>query len=162
MSGADMRRILVPVDLSGCTSLALRRAKEFARQFNAVIDLLHVVPSALNTSRHDPNPPVAGLAAVLKKEARRELSKLVANLWEEDLMATVVVREGQPHDVILKEARSLNADLIVMGAYEQNWLSRLLGKSTVERVVQSARCPVIVFRAAANGAHLNIAGRIPA
>jgi nucleotide-binding universal stress UspA family protein len=162
MLGADMRRILVPVDLSGATSLALQRAREFARRFNAVIDLLHVVPSALNASRRDPNPPVPGLAGVLKQEARRELNKLVANLWEDDVMATVVVREGQPHDVILTEAHFLNADLIVMGAYEQNWLSRLLGKSTVERVVQSARCPVIVFRAAANGARLNSAGRIPA
>jgi nucleotide-binding universal stress UspA family protein len=146
-----MKRILVPIDLSGCSSLALERAKQFAGQFNAVIDLLHVVPSALIASRHDPNPPVPGLAGLLKQEARRELSKLVANLWEEDVMATVVVREGQPHDMILTEAHFLNADLIVMGAYEQNWLSRLLGKSTVGHVVQSARCPVFVFRAAANG-----------
>lgn len=141
----------MPVDLSGCTSLALRRAKEFARQFNAVIDLLHVVPSALNASRHDPNPPVPGLAGVLKQEARRELNKLVANLWEDDVMATVVVREGQPHEVILKEAHFLNTDLIVMGASKQGWLSWLLGKNTVGCVVQSARCPVFVFRAAANG-----------
>ncbi|MEP7052257.1 MAG: universal stress protein, partial [Pseudomonadota bacterium] len=36
------RKILVPTDLSHCSTRALAEAHEFARQFSATIDLLYV------------------------------------------------------------------------------------------------------------------------
>ena len=39
---APLKRILVPVDFSECSRLALRRADDLAKAFDATLDLVHV------------------------------------------------------------------------------------------------------------------------
>jgi nucleotide-binding universal stress UspA family protein len=142
-----IKRILLPVDLSQGTQLALRKSTAFAKRFDAMIDILHVVSIGVGANRREAFPS-QGLINVLAQQARRELTKLVTNLWAEEVAATVMVREGQPHDVILREAHSTHANLIVMGARSHDgWFSRLFRQNTLERVIQSAPCPVMVFRA---------------
>ncbi|WCO65723.1 universal stress protein [Iamia majanohamensis] len=48
----------------------------------------------------------------------------------EEALAELVAREG--------------ADLLVIGSAQPGWLQRLLGSSTVDRIVHHAPCPVLV------------------
>jgi nucleotide-binding universal stress UspA family protein len=147
----NFQRVLVPVDFSVCTLETLRYAKTLAEKFNAVVDVLHVIQT--NLGRDEAAMPRPGLIRTISEGAHRELKRLVAILWESELKATVSVRvrEGSAHEVILREARSTNASLIIMGTRNRSWLSGLLRRNTVKRVVQNSPCPVMVLRAGLTG-----------
>jgi nucleotide-binding universal stress UspA family protein len=78
--------------------------------------------------------------------ARQELIKLIEALWMGDYVAKITVREGRPDKVIVEEARSTNADLIIMGTPVRPGRLRLWRQNTVERVLENAPCPVLVVR----------------
>ena len=55
-----------------------------------------------------------------------------------------VAREGNPADEILEAARSADADLIVVGRTGKSFLARAILGSVAVRVVELARCDVLV------------------
>jgi hypothetical protein len=55
-----------------------------------------------------------------------------------------VVREGEPHEAIIKQAKEQNADLIVMGSHGRKGISRILMGSVTEKTIGYAECPVLV------------------
>ena len=55
-----------------------------------------------------------------------------------------VAREGNPADEILEAARAVDADLIVVGRRGKNFLARAILGSVAVRVVELARCDVLV------------------
>ena len=148
---ARVARVLVPVDFSVCTLETLRYAKALAEKSDAVVDVLHVIQPS--PGRDEAAIPRPGLIRTISEGAHRELKRLVAILWESELKATVSVRvrEGRAHEVILREACSTNASLIIMGTRNRSWLSGLLRRNTVKRVVQNSSCPVMVLRAGLTG-----------
>jgi nucleotide-binding universal stress UspA family protein len=148
---ARVARVLVPVDFSVCTLETLRYAKALAEKSDAVVDVLHVIQPS--PGRDEAAMPRPGLIRTMNEGAYRELKRLVAILWESELKATVSVRvrEGRAHEVILHEARSTNASLIIMGTRNRSWLSGLRRRHTVKRVVQNSPCPVMVLRAGLTG-----------
>ena len=52
-------------------------------------------------------------------------------------------KEGPPADVILKTVKEENIDLIVMGTSGKHGLDRFLLGSVTEKVVRSAKIPVL-------------------
>ena len=55
-----------------------------------------------------------------------------------------VAREGNPADEILEAARAADADLIVVGRTGKSFLARAILGSVAVRVVELARCDVLV------------------
>ena len=55
----------------------------------------------------------------------------------------VEVKEGAPYAEITDKAKSMDADLIILGAHGRSGFVRMLIGSTVERVVRKATCPVL-------------------
>lgn len=58
----------------------------------------------------------------------------------------VLVHEGHPNEVIPEVARSIGADMIVMGANSISRLERLVGSVTVEPVMAEASSDILVVR----------------
>src|SRR5208337_4290968 len=114
-AGARVTRVLVPVDFSVCTLETLRYAKALAEKSGAVVDVLHVIQP--NLGRDEAALLHPDLIRTISEGVHRELKKLVAILWESEVKATVSVRvrEGRAHEVILREAGSTHASLIIMG-----------------------------------------------
>ena len=67
-------------------------------------------------------------------------------LRQRGLEVEILVREGYPATVIEDEARSIGADLIVIGTRGQGGIKHLLLGSVAERVVQKAPCPVLTVK----------------
>ena len=55
-----------------------------------------------------------------------------------------VIRQGDPGEQILKYADDIHAELIVMGSHGRSKVLRLMLGSASQRVVDNARCPVLV------------------
>ena len=53
------------------------------------------------------------------------------------------VRLGEPEDVIVDNARELNASLVVVGNAARSGLSALMNGNTVEKIVDRVHCDVL-------------------
>lgn len=151
----SFKRILVPVDFSACTLETLRYATALARPFDAVVDVLHVIQPGRN--RTELSRPYPAMIRAISEGARQELKRLVGILQTGvgGNKFSVRVREGHACEVILNEACSSKADLIVIGTRNRSWLSRLWRHHTVKRVIQNSPCPVMVLRSGMKGSVVN-------
>ncbi len=82
----------------------------------------------------------------VKVEAQQSLDRCAEDLERRGLQVDRVVREGYPAAVIVDEAASRPADLIVIGTHGLSGLKHLLLGSIAERVVQKAPCPVLTVK----------------
>lgn len=136
-----LRRILVPVDFSGCSRKALEYGRSFARQFNAELVLLHVID--LPVSGGLPMEPV-----LPDLEAPETVAKDLAT-WAREAggpSTKAVIRTGPAWAEIVEAADEGNVDLIVVGTHGRTGLAHLLLGSTAEKVMREAPCPVLVVR----------------
>jgi nucleotide-binding universal stress UspA family protein len=130
----SIRSILVPIDFSPLSLLALSQARDLAALYEARLDVLHVMTNgAPRTNGHDPI------------EARR--ADLVA-AFDEAPGATVGVdfhvATGIPHREIQGAIEQRSPDMLVIGAYAEEGQD-LLG-DVAARVVRSSPCAVLTVR----------------
>lgn len=141
------KKILVPVDFSDCSAAALQHAKLLQEKLGAQLDVLHSydVPTFM--------PPhvvvmMGEIDAPLSEHAERFAIEQLNEFLEKCGIGTnsPVGRRtllGPPALTVLEAAEAGGYDLIVMGTHGRTGLSRLVMGSTAEKVVRSARCPVL-------------------
>ena len=147
--------ILCPVDFSETSDRALRHAIALAEWYDARLTVLHVLPTATSAL-----PPVAALGDVAvaipdppsPAHAEAALRHLVAGVGAGTTAPGLRVAEGRPHEVIVGDAASLQADLLVLGTHGHGGFHRLLLGSVTEKVVRTAPCPVLTVPPALAGA----------
>lgn len=145
---AVVRRILCATDLSPASEEARRYAIRLADVFAAEILFVHVVPPS----------EIAGLGDMLVPPPwhwlERHLKPIEAGLERRQrevealgLSARRKVAVGSPADVIVKEAETEQADLIVVGTHGYTGLTHVLLGSVAEAVIRKAPCPVLAVQA---------------
>jgi nucleotide-binding universal stress UspA family protein len=135
-----LRRILVPVDFGECTAEALRYAGTFAREYKAMVTLLHVVkPDDWEAKRG-----VSYLTEDPTEVGERQLRKLVDVIWGDEIATDIIVATGKPHEQIVNEAREMKADMIIIASHGPVGAWGLIRRGTTTRVVRHAPCPVLV------------------
>ncbi len=146
-------RILVPVDFSAHSDLALRYATTLADRFGATVEVLHVVEDPFVSGAWSAEalaPNIPELLADLVTAARGKLADLKAAALNRGVHLTTTVLTtiltGQPADSICAYATTEKFDLIVMGTHGRRGLSHALIGSVAERVVRKAPCPVLTVR----------------
>ncbi len=134
--------ILHPTDFTDRSAHAFHLACALTRDYGARLVLLHVVM---------PTVAVYGEGAlpldpeVLAREAKEHLNRL--EVPGADVRAERQIEEGDPATEILRVAREIHADLIVLGTHGRTGLARLLMGSVAEQVVRKAACPVLTVTA---------------
>lgn len=142
---ARIRRILLPTDFSDASRQALLPAVALARQFEAALTLLYVVPTTLPAEFSH-----LGLTLEthrLASEAERILAEFRARELPHDLTVQTLVKDGGAAFQINETAQAMEADLIVLSTHGYTGLRHAWLGSTAERVVRHAPCPVLVIRA---------------
>ena len=148
-SGMQLCRILVPVDFSAATTKALQYAAAFAREYKALITLLHVVvPDGSHVRR---NLSRQRLVEEMSEVCEAQLRKLADVIWGEEITADIVVATGRPDLQIVNEAREMNSDMIVMASHGVVGAWGLFRRNTTAKVVRYAPCPVLVVQAFGRG-----------
>jgi universal stress protein A len=132
-----IKRIMVPIDWSKASIEALEFAASLARERNAKLVVLYVVP--VPAVMYGP-PPENYL-----KHLEEELGRVRPT--DPKTQVERVLCEGDPAGAILREARDAKCDLIVMGTHGRSGGKRLLMGSVAEEVVRKAPCPVITVKA---------------
>jgi nucleotide-binding universal stress UspA family protein len=142
----DITTILHPTDFSPHAAQAFELACSLSRERGARLVLLHVVQPPLTTLGGMPGVPPfpieLGLDEIDEKLRRLQASQpaLVACSHQ--------VEVGDPAATILRVAREIGCDFIVIGTHGRTGLMRLLMGSVAEQVVRRAACPVITVKSA--------------
>jgi nucleotide-binding universal stress UspA family protein len=143
------QRILVPTDFSECADQAIVHAAFLARQYDAALTLLHVIPVA-------PAYPMAGVSAADTERADEVGDRLDEVVERHDLdgiaVETAIDRGESIGGTILEHATEQGADLIVVGTHGRRGMRRLLLGSEAEVVVRGAEIPVFAVRQQENPA----------
>jgi nucleotide-binding universal stress UspA family protein len=136
-----VRRILCPVDFSPPSEAALDFAVDLAKTLGAEIHLLHVYQLPVYAL-----PDGAMLAGPeLTTRVTTELQTALTNLAKtrSEVSPKTHLVEGVPYREIVRMADELDTDLIVMGTHGRTGFRHFLLGSVAERVVRSARVPVV-------------------
>jgi universal stress protein A len=141
-----LKRVLVPVDFSPCSRKALQYAVAFARQFQAHLTLLHVIPTNYFIGSEFGPIDFPLPAKELRECSERELAALAARDVGASAPVETVVRQGQPVQEIVQFAHEAESDLIVLSTHGRTGLKHVLMGSVTENVVRYAPCPVLVVR----------------
>lgn len=137
--------ILVPYDFSPAARAALDWAADLQKTTGAgPLRVIYAV-SALTQVAGD--LPVEALLPSQDQADEIERSLVeVGRAAGATVFAKVVVSPKTVGDIILKEAGSAGADLIVMGTHGRGTLRRIFLGSVADEVVRHAICPVVTFR----------------
>ena len=156
-----LERILVPTNLGEPSKAAIRYGVAFARQFEARLFLVHVLPPkefdvAIETERVIETllPESSADAApspeeVARNAAREDLGRLLEPKDERDTRAEYVLRPAGfsgPGEEIIACAKEFGVELIVMGKHRMGFVEHLLAGSVTEKVIRQAPCPVLIVQ----------------
>jgi nucleotide-binding universal stress UspA family protein len=146
------KRILAPIDGSACSLHGLDEAISFAKQTGAALKIVHAVNEFFFDSGYG-IPMYSREVVESLREAGEAILKSAASKARERGVQTETVLLDQVAarvaDLILEQAKTWPADLIVMGTHGRRGLSRLAMGSDAEMVLRSATVPVLFVRAPA-------------
>jgi nucleotide-binding universal stress UspA family protein len=144
--------VLVAMDGSEDSFQAVRFLKCLALPRQTKVRLLSVV-EPLRYPTTAPGAVRGQLIRMLKEleaERRGELDKVLerAAAWLDDKLTRVTrsTPAGNPADEILATADDYDTDLVVVGARGRGGMARLLLGSVSEKVLNHARCPVLIVK----------------
>lgn len=140
----SMKNLLVPIDFSNCSRHALQYALFQAKETGGKITLITVIPDS-HTSYEYGVAEAIELQERRKRQLEQDLTQL-ANDTFNGVPHQIVVKSGKPFEEIVREAKDLAADLIVISTHGHPGETQVDLGSTTERVVRYATCPVLVVR----------------
>lgn len=134
------KNILIPVDLSSYSLVAVQYGQEVAALFDAEIVLLHVEE---HDRKKQESTPTAALLETRRKELVGVVQRLLINHNLVQRSMKIEIQFGSPVREIIHAAEELQADLIVMSTHGRTGLRHVLMGSVAEKVVRFAKCPVL-------------------
>jgi len=140
--------VLVAVDFSEASKSALRYGKALAKQFGASLVALHVVePVSVEAdfgygafTRQMPNQTELA-------HCQARLGVLGKKLPGAGSHLSAITRSGCVHDEIIRAAKEMDVDLILLGSQSDPIEKKGPFCGTVQKVLGRAPCPVLVVGA---------------
>jgi nucleotide-binding universal stress UspA family protein len=127
-------KILVPIDFSPSSHVALETAMEMAQKFNAELLLLHVIPETCSTEES-------------KATAEKHFALSQASLDAKGIKgATLIEVENDVAGNILEAAERENVNLVVISTHGvSGWYPVVFG-SIAEKIVKLMHTPILLLR----------------
>jgi nucleotide-binding universal stress UspA family protein len=147
------KRILAATDIVATGDAPVISAARMARQQTARLYLLHVMESASTDNRRLIRHFETGEETIAGADYAHALGQTLEKTYQNDLSDIrheIRVTAGYPWQEILRWAREIETDLVVMGPHstraDERGVIRVAGRvgSTVENVVTRETCPVMV------------------
>ena len=143
----DIKTILAPTDFSAHAEHALKYAGELARNLKARMYVLHV--AEYSNVGGDPDASellIPNYSPELEKKGKDRLNQITFKLREVGIDAHSVFVAGRAYQDIVRVAKELQVDLIVLGTHGRTGFSHLFFGSTAEKVVRLCPSPVLTVK----------------
>lgn len=131
------KTIVCPIDLEAHMKSALEMARQLAEQNAARVCLIHVVTPQLP----GPIEPAPGW----ENKAQRKLDAIARENFGDKVQWQASIVKGEASLAIIRAAKQLGADLIVMATHRYTGLNRVLLGSVTELVVRESPIPVLTL-----------------
>jgi len=129
------KTILCPVDLDAPSIAAVEIAARLADQNEATVCLVHAITPPLQGAV-EPSPE-------WETTVKSRLEKITREHIGETVHCDVRIVRGEASSAIIRAAKELQADLIVMATHRYTGLDRVLLGSVAEVIVRESRVPVL-------------------
>jgi nucleotide-binding universal stress UspA family protein len=150
-----MKKVLIALDYDPTAKKVAEVGFEFAKTMGAEVILIHVISDPVYYSSTDYSP-IMGFTGylntdplqlntieVLKTASVNFLDKTRKHLGDSAIQT--VVEEGDFAESILRTAKKLHADMIVLGSHSQKWLENIVMGSVTEEVLRQSTIPLFII-----------------
>lgn len=150
-----MKKVLIALDYDPSAQKVAEMGFSMAKALKAEVILLHVVKTSAtySTPGHFPimgytgyvdvSPTILESAEGLRSASLKYLDHIRQELGDEKIQT--LVEEGDYAETILKSAKQVHADTIVIGSHSQKWLENILMGSVTEQVLQDSSIPLYII-----------------
>ena len=143
------KHLMLPTDGFESSQAALLKGVRLAKEFNAKITGISVVPEfhilTFNTAMVEDTKDV--FVAESRTQAHRYLALLSKAAEDAGVPCeTEVVLRDHPYEAIIRTATSKGCDLIMMASHGRRGVQALLLGSETQKVLTHSKIPVLVYR----------------
>ncbi|MCX6305949.1 MAG: universal stress protein [Bacteroidetes bacterium] len=154
MKTNKVKKVLIALDYNPTAQKVAEVGFAMAKSINAEITLLHVISDPVYYSSTEFSPIMGytgNLDAVqqqidtvegMKTASQHFLDKSKLHLGDKTIQTQV--KEGDFAETILKTAKQLHADIIVMGSHSRKWLENIVMGSVTENVLHHTSVPLFI------------------
>ena len=135
-------KVLVAVDGSDISDLAVKRAGQYTRMANVDLTLITVLEDVVSYKKVPDTP----IYRKRKKEAEKILRKAKKNLKDHGVDCKTKIAVGPIAAEIIRIAEEEDFTAIFMGSRGNRGLKRMLLGSVADDVIRYAHCPVTIIR----------------
>ena len=155
MKTDNMKKVLIALDYGPTAQIVAETGFLLAKTMGAEVILMHVItdPIFYTSLEHvtvmgfagniNISPLQLNTADGLKEASQHFLDKSKQHLGDDTIQT--LVKEGDFADSILKTAKDLLVDVIVMGSHSHRWLDEILIGSVTERVLHHTSIPLFII-----------------
>lgn len=142
-----MNRILVPIDFSKTSEYAAKMATQIAKKSGAEIYLLHMIelPTGIVDMGAGANFSIPESMLYLRKIKER-LMEFKDRFFDSKTIVHHSILFLHPYEGIVKYAKKINPDIIVMGSRGLSEFDEIIIGSNTEKVVRTSEIPVVVVK----------------
>ena len=150
-----MKKVLIALDYDPTAQKVAEVGYDLAKSMGAEVTLLHVVSDPVFYSSSDYSP-IMGFSGylnndplqlntmeVLKSASLNFLAKSRYHL--DDPTIHIDAEEGDVAETILKTAKKVHADMIVMGSHSHKWLENIVMGSVTGEVLKHTTIPLYII-----------------
>jgi len=150
-----MKKVLIALDFDPTAKKVAEEGYSLALAMKAQAFLLHIIAGELYYSSLEYSP-ISGYSGFsnadftlmassegLANASQYFLDKMKSHLNDDTIQT--IVGTGEFSDVILKTARDIHADLIVIGSHSRRWLEQILMGSVTEKVLHHTTVPLFII-----------------
>ncbi|HEX3776340.1 MAG TPA: universal stress protein [Polyangiaceae bacterium] len=143
-----IRQILVPIDYSDNSKVALAYASELAIVFGASLDIVHVwdrptyVTDAVMVQR--PGEAHKPIGELIRENAQHDMDEFISGITLPNGVATKTrLLSGDPASTLVAELKKGEHDLVVLSTHGRTGVAHLLLGSIAEKLVRLSPVPVL-------------------
>jgi len=143
MRALEIKRILVPTDLSPQAVASLQFARFFAERFSSTLTLLNVDPIVFPVEEAGTDIQIYVATRPDHLAKLQDEVRAYAECALQGIPYTIATVIGDPAPTIIREEEEVDADLVIMATHGLRGWRRLILGSVTERVIRGGNCPVL-------------------
>jgi nucleotide-binding universal stress UspA family protein len=156
MNLMGIRHIMIPIDYSENSKVALNYGAEFASAFGASLDIVHVWdrPTYLTDAVMVQRPGEAHkpIGELIRENAEHDMLEFLGQITlPPGLVSTTRLLAGEPASALIAELKKGGHDLVILSTHGRTGFAHLLLGSIAEKLVRMSPVPVLTVPAPGRG-----------
>lgn len=148
MKQFEIKHIVIPVDFSATSMLALEHATFMAKLYKANITLLHVIETYTYKVELYNFQPYASDNEKFIESIKQKFNELADKLTSEiGSKVNVIIKNGKMAATVFEVTKEVKADLVILGTHGAKGIEEFFIGSNAFRVVTESTVPVISVQA---------------